>query len=70
MKTETLIVAIVLAFIVIFIISREFTLWYFKINKMIKIKQAQLLLMKKQYLAGGGNLTDSEHREIEKAIKD
>lgn len=69
MKTETLIVAIVAAFIVVFIISREFTLWYFKINKTIKIKQAQLALMAKQYEQAGGILTEEEKSAIEKALR-
>jgi len=72
MKPETQIVAlalIVFAAVLLFFIFREVVLWYFKINKLIQIKQAELALLAKQYENSGGELTELEKTEIQKALQ-
>jgi hypothetical protein len=69
MKPETLTLIYVVGAFALFFIMREILLWYFKINKLIQIKQAELALMAKQYENDGGHLTELEKTEIEKALQ-
>lgn len=69
MKTETLVLIYIVGAFILFFVLREIVLWYFKINKLIQIKQAELALMAKQYENAGGDLTEQEKTAIELALQ-
>lgn len=63
----TLIIVIVVITIVLFIILREFTCWYFKINKQIELQQATLRTLLKMYERDGGEVNwESANKTLSK----
>jgi hypothetical protein len=66
MGTPTAVLIIILLFICIFLICREISLWYFRINQRVKLQQLTLETMLKIYEQNGGYIN---WPEINKLIK-
>jgi len=55
-NSDIQIIVIVVIAITVFLVLREFTCWYFKINKQIALQQAILRSLLKTYERNGGEV--------------